>query len=177
MPVLRWWIIGLLSLGMIIAYVERANLSVALAVPEFKQVFGLSEADRGMLNSAFFWSYAFLQIPAGWLIDRYGVKYPVRDRLLRLELLSASTACATSVSQLLSGAISAGRQRVGGTARQHALDPVQFPREGTRTGGRSVHDRHQDRACDRRADDGVADRARTTGGSCLWFSVWDRFCG
>jgi MFS family permease len=98
---LRWWIIGLLSLGMIIAYVERANLSVALAVPEFKQTFGLSEADRGMLNSAFFWSYAFLQIPAGWLIDRYGVKYPYAIGFFAWSILSASTAWCTSLYQLL----------------------------------------------------------------------------
>jgi MFS transporter, ACS family, D-galactonate transporter len=97
----RWWIIGLLSLGMIIAYVERANLSVALAVPEFKRVFALNEADRGMLNSAFFWSYAFLQIPAGWLIDRYGVKYPYAIGFFVWSILSASTAFCTSIAQLL----------------------------------------------------------------------------
>ena len=100
-PTPRWWIIGLLSLGMIIAYVERANLSVALAVPEFKRVFNLTEADRGLLNSAFFWSYAFLQIPAGWLIDRYGVRSPYAIGFLVWSLLSAVTAFCTSVSQLL----------------------------------------------------------------------------
>jgi MFS transporter, ACS family, D-galactonate transporter len=100
-PVLRWWIIALLSLGMIIAYVERANLSVVLVVPEFKQVFGLSEADRGLLNSAFFWSYAFLQIPAGWLIDRYGVKFPYAIGFFCWSILSAGTALCTSVSQLI----------------------------------------------------------------------------
>jgi MFS transporter, ACS family, D-galactonate transporter len=100
-PDRRWWIIALLSLGMIIAYVERANLSVALAVPEFKRVFSLSEADRGMLNSAFFWSYAFLQIPAGWLIDKYGVKYPYAIGFLVWSVLSASTAFCTSLWQLL----------------------------------------------------------------------------
>ena len=100
-PHLRWWIVGLLSLGMIIAYVERANISVALVVPEFKQVFGLTEADRGMLNSAFFWSYAFLQIPAGWLIDRYGVKFPYAIGFFVWSILSALTPLCSSVSQLL----------------------------------------------------------------------------
>jgi MFS transporter, ACS family, D-galactonate transporter len=100
-PNLRWWIVGLLSLGMIIAYVERANISVALVVPEFKQVFGLTEADRGMLNSAFFWSYAFLQIPAGWLIDRYGVKFPYAIGFFVWSVLSAITPLCSSVSQLL----------------------------------------------------------------------------
>jgi MFS transporter, ACS family, D-galactonate transporter len=99
--VLRWWIVGLLSLGMIIAYVERANLSVVLVVPEFKQVFGLTEKDRGMLNSAFFWSYAFLQIPAGWLIDRYGVRYPYAIGFFSWSVLSALTAFCSSVPQLI----------------------------------------------------------------------------
>jgi MFS transporter, ACS family, D-galactonate transporter len=97
----RWWIIVLLALGMIIAYIERANLSVALVVPEFKARFGLSEADRGMLNSAFFWSYAFLQIPAGWLIDRYGVKFPYAIGFLSWSVLSGLTAFCSSISQLL----------------------------------------------------------------------------
>jgi ACS family D-galactonate transporter-like MFS transporter len=72
----RWTIIGLLSAGMVIAYVSRGNLSVVLVVPEFIRSFGLSDADRGALNSAFFWAYAVLQIPAGWVVDRYGVKRP-----------------------------------------------------------------------------------------------------
>jgi len=98
----RWWIIGLLSLGMIIAYVDRSNLSVALVLPEFKQLFNLSEADRGMLNSAFFWSYAFLQIPAGWLIDKYGVKFPYAIGFFAWSILTAATAFCSSISQLLS---------------------------------------------------------------------------
>ncbi len=72
----RWSIVGLLCLGMIIAYFDRVNLSIALATPDFKSFFGLTDQDRGLLNSAFFWSYAFLQIPAGWITDRFGVKYP-----------------------------------------------------------------------------------------------------
>src|SRR5256886_10888949 len=33
---------------------------------------GLSAAQLGVLFSAFFWSYALLQLPAGWLAERYG---------------------------------------------------------------------------------------------------------
>ena len=97
----RWTIIGLLSLGMIIAYIDRSNISVALAVPEFKTLFQLSDTDRGLVNSAFFWSYAFLQIPAGWVVDRYGVKFPYALAFLFWSLISAGTALASSVSQLL----------------------------------------------------------------------------
>src|SRR5690242_8121642 len=97
----QWVIIALLSLGMIIAYVDRTNFSVALASKDFKSLFQLSDRDRGSLNSAFFWSYAFLQIPAGWLVDRYGVKYPYAIGFLAWSLITASTALGSSLAQLL----------------------------------------------------------------------------
>jgi MFS family permease len=81
--------------------VDRSNISVALVLPEFKTFFGLTDTDRGTLNSAFFWSYAFLQIPAGWLVDRYGVKIPYAIGFLFWSLVSAGTAMAGSFSQLL----------------------------------------------------------------------------
>lgn len=76
---------------MIVAYIDRANLSVALADQQFKTLFRLSDNDRGLLNSAFFWTYAFLQIPAGFLVDRFGVKYPYALALLFWSLTSAAT--------------------------------------------------------------------------------------
>ena len=97
----RWTIIGLLSLGMVIAYIDRSNISVALVVKEFKELFHLTDTDRGTLNSAFFWSHAFLQIPAGWLVDRYGVKFPYAIGFLFWSVVSAGTAFARSLEQLL----------------------------------------------------------------------------
>jgi ACS family D-galactonate transporter-like MFS transporter len=84
-----------------IAYVDRSNISVALAVPDFKRLFHLTDQQRGTLNSAFFWSYAFLQIPAGWLVDRYGVKIPYAIAFLFWSLISAATGLAESVSQFV----------------------------------------------------------------------------
>ena len=81
----RWSIVVLLCLGMVIAYVDRTALSVAIAVPEFREHFSLTDSQRGLMNSAFFWSYALLQVPAGWLVDRVGVKYPYAGRLHFLE--------------------------------------------------------------------------------------------
>jgi len=97
----RWVIVGLLSLGMIIAYASRTNLSVVLAIPYFIKSFNLSDTDRGMLNSAFFWAYAALQIPAGWVVDRYGVKFPYTFSFVLWCIASASTAFAHSVTQLV----------------------------------------------------------------------------
>jgi ACS family D-galactonate transporter-like MFS transporter len=103
-PRFRWSIIGLLCAGMMIAYFDRVNLSVALADRQSRQplkdFLHLSDNDRGALNSAFFWSYALLQIPAGWLVDRYGVKFPFALGFLLWSLTSAGTALAGSVRQL-----------------------------------------------------------------------------
>jgi ACS family D-galactonate transporter-like MFS transporter len=97
----RWVVIGLLSLGMIIAYASRSNLSVALVTADFIRTFHLSDTDRGLLNSAFFWAYAALQIPAGWVVDRYGVKWPYALSFLFWCLASAGTALAGTVGQLI----------------------------------------------------------------------------
>jgi MFS family permease len=86
---------------MIIAYLSRSNLSAALALPDFVRSFRLSDTDRGLLNSAFFWSYALLQIPAGWVVDRWGVKAPYTISFLFWCLASAGTALGRSVAQLV----------------------------------------------------------------------------
>ena len=96
----RWTIIGLLSVGVIIAFISRTNLSAALAYKGFIQTFHLSNIDRGALNSAFFWSYAALQIPAGWIVDRYGVKKPYAISFVLWCLASAATGLTNSLSQL-----------------------------------------------------------------------------
>ena len=96
----RWGILGLLVTGIIIAYVVRENFSVALATKDFTSLFGLTDTDRGGLNSAFYWSYAFLQIPAGWLVDRYGVKIPYALSFFLWSLMSAGTSLAGSAREL-----------------------------------------------------------------------------
>ena len=96
----RWTIIGLLSLGMVIAYVSRSNLSVVLVLPDFVGSFHLSDTDRGTLNSAFFWAYAVLQIPAGWVVDRYGVKLPYAVSFLFWCIASGLTAFTGSLRSL-----------------------------------------------------------------------------
>ena len=72
----RFFILLLLTIGAIIAFVDRVSISAALATMPFKAHFHLSDIDRGWVNSAFFWSYAVMQVPMGWIVDRYGVKWP-----------------------------------------------------------------------------------------------------
>ncbi len=96
----RWSIIGLLCLAFMIAYFDRQNLSFALTAKDFKSFFQLSDNGRGLLNSAFFWSYALLQIPAGWVVDRYGVKIPFAIGFGLWCVLAGCTGFAQTFTQL-----------------------------------------------------------------------------
>src|SRR6202140_4045137 len=66
-------VLFLLSLSILINYIDRSNLSIA--APLIKGELGLSDWQLGTLLAAFFWTYGFMQIPAGWLVDRFDVKW------------------------------------------------------------------------------------------------------
>jgi ACS family D-galactonate transporter-like MFS transporter len=62
----------LLALGVVIGFFDRINLSVSLDA--LHASFGLSFIAFGVLSSAFSWTYALMQMPAGLLLDRFGVR-------------------------------------------------------------------------------------------------------
>src|SRR5882672_7329255 len=95
-----WLVIVLLTLAAIVAYIDRVNLSIAVVDVDFKRYFQLDNNDRGLLGSAFFWSYALFQIPAGWLVDRYGSKYPMAISFALWSILTALTALTTGFASL-----------------------------------------------------------------------------
>jgi MFS transporter, ACS family, D-galactonate transporter len=66
-------IVFLLALSVFINYIDRSNLSIA--APLLKDELSLSAAQLGTLLSVFFWTYGCMQIPAGWLVDRFEVKW------------------------------------------------------------------------------------------------------
>jgi ACS family D-galactonate transporter-like MFS transporter len=78
----------MLFITVVINYMDRSNLSIAM--PAIAKELDLSKAEQGLLLSAFGWTYAALQIPGGWLVDRVPprVLYPVC-----LILWSLATVC------------------------------------------------------------------------------------
>lgn len=77
---------------MLINYFDRISISVA--GPQLERSFQLTPVDLGVLFSAFFWSYALLQIPAGLVVDRFGVTRVGRWSAFLWSAASALTACA-----------------------------------------------------------------------------------
>jgi MFS family permease len=64
----RWMIIGLLFTASLLNYFDRATISFAL--PFISKEMHLDATTKGLLLSSFFWSYALMQIPIGWCVDR-----------------------------------------------------------------------------------------------------------
>ena len=100
-PAARWTVVGLLALAMVIGLLDRINFSVALALKDFQDRFLLTDQDRGLLNSAFFWTYTCLQAPAGWVVDRYGVKRLFTVAVALWGVITAATAVVTFAWQLV----------------------------------------------------------------------------
>ena len=71
-PRRRWRIAFLLSFGVLVNFFDRVNLSVSQDA--LHASFGLSMIAFGFLSSAYSWTYAAMQIPAGILLDRWGVR-------------------------------------------------------------------------------------------------------
>jgi MFS family permease len=94
----RWVLAALLFMGMVFCYAQRGALSVA--AKDVMQELGLSKADMGVLLSAFFWSYSLMQMPAGWVVDRYGVKRSYALGYAFWSLASAATGLARSLLTL-----------------------------------------------------------------------------
>jgi MFS family permease len=95
----RWRVVGLLSLGMVIAYFDRVNLTAAL--PVMAPGLGLDRTQQGVALSAIFWAYTVLQIPCGLLVDRYGVRTPYLIGFLLWSVASAATAITSSLTSLV----------------------------------------------------------------------------
>ncbi len=67
---IRWLMIGLIFIVDVLMFIDRVNISIAAKyiIPEY----GLTEVQMGSVFSAFVLGYALLQIPGGWLGDRFG---------------------------------------------------------------------------------------------------------
>jgi sugar phosphate permease len=89
----------LLYIAYCISYVDRAAISLALA--QIGKDFNLQAADLGIVISAFFLGYAAMQVPGGWLSDRFGSKYVVIVTIVMWSLFTAFTSLAWSLTSLI----------------------------------------------------------------------------
>ena len=95
----RWWIASLLFVAGLINYFDRTIVSVAL--PAIAADLHLGPRRMGVLLSAFFWSYALMQIPIGWLSDRANLRWLYAGCFALWSLTCGLTGFAGSLGVLL----------------------------------------------------------------------------
>jgi MFS transporter, ACS family, D-galactonate transporter len=96
-----WSILLLLAIALLISFIDRTSLSSALADKHFIREFGLTSIERGWLNSAFFWSYGLFQLLMGWIVDRYGVKWPYAVCFLLWCLATVLTGVVSTIGMMI----------------------------------------------------------------------------
>ncbi|MGF6601942.1 ACS family D-galactonate transporter-like MFS transporter [Paraburkholderia sp. GAS448] len=95
---MRWVVIFLCFLAIAVNYIDRANLAVA--APEIEKALGIGPAQMGLVLSGFFWTYALMQMPFGWFIDRIGARIALPLAVAWWSFFTAATAGATSVAAM-----------------------------------------------------------------------------
>ena len=96
MKKMRWVVIFLCFLAIAVNYIDRANLAVA--APQIEKALGIGPAEMGFILSGFFWTYALMQMPFGWFVDRVGARIALPLAVGWWSLFTAATAITTSVA-------------------------------------------------------------------------------
>ncbi|MBN8950789.1 MULTISPECIES: MFS transporter [unclassified Rhizobium] len=122
----RWWIGALLALGVLVNYFDRVNLTVAS--PLIQDDFKIGPAEMGILFSAFGWTYGFLQIPVGMLLDRFGVMRVMRWSTFSWGIASVITAFSTGMQTLFLSRMLLGVAETPGFPANSKATGYWFPR-------------------------------------------------
>lgn len=93
------WILAVLYFGWIVSYIDRT--AITLALTSIGNDLVLNATQLGFVLSAFFMGYAFMQIPGGWLADRFGIVKILIIAVLFWSIFTAFTGLAWSLTALI----------------------------------------------------------------------------
>jgi ACS family D-galactonate transporter-like MFS transporter len=94
----RWKLFVLLLVLVTLNYVDRGSISVAM--PLIQDEFDLAPESIGLLLSAFFFAYALMQVPGGWLVDRLGARKMVTGSCVGWGLATAASGLSWNFASL-----------------------------------------------------------------------------
>lgn len=94
----RWLVAALFFVIYTIAAADRANLGVVL--PFLRKEYTMSNAQAGALVSLFLLAYAVAQVPAAWLLSRFGVRKVLPVSMILTSLATAMTGVVGSLALL-----------------------------------------------------------------------------
>lgn len=103
---MQWIALTLLVVTGAINYLDRSTLSVANSA--VSQEMGLSKTEMGFLLSVFSFSYAFAQLPVGFLIDRIGPRRLLAAGLFVWSVAQGAAGFVTSYAQFVAARVVLG---------------------------------------------------------------------
>lgn len=95
----RYWVIVFAVTLAIIQYVDRVAISQAM--PDIAAEMQFTDAQKGMIFSAFTLAYALFEIPTGWLGDKIGARKVLLRVVLWWSFFTAATGWAWSYASML----------------------------------------------------------------------------
>jgi ACS family glucarate transporter-like MFS transporter len=120
------WIVGtLMWLAIAINYIDRTVLSAA--APHPSKELSIPADQMGFILSAFFWSYALLQIPAGWFADRFGQKIGLGASVGLWSIATSATGMATGFYSLFTMRLGLGIGEAGAYPSNAGIAAKWFP--------------------------------------------------
>ena len=95
----RNWILALLFLGWALGNLDRYIMNYA--VLSITEDLNLSASSTGLLLSSFFAGYALMQLPGGWLADRFGARKVLMTSVIMWSIFTGLTGAAWSMISMI----------------------------------------------------------------------------
>jgi sugar phosphate permease len=95
----RYVVFFFLYSGFCISYIDRS--AIGLALPSISKDFTLAPTQMGVVISAFFIGYSIMQLPGGWMADKFGSKSVILIALTLWSIFTFMTGHASSLAGLL----------------------------------------------------------------------------
>jgi sugar phosphate permease len=92
-------VFALLYIGYCLSYIDRS--AIALSLVAIGKEFHVGSAALGVVMSTFYISYAAMQIPGGWIADRWGAKRVIVASIAFWSLFTLMTGLAWSLASLI----------------------------------------------------------------------------
>src|SRR6201747_206090 len=95
----RFVVMLMIFVSVVITFLDRSNISIT--APAMRHELGIDTVHMGWILSAFGWTYAFCQIPGGWLVDKVGPRFFYPAILILWSLATALLGIVGSVASLI----------------------------------------------------------------------------
>lgn len=126
--IVRHAIIGVTTLMAVLLYLDR--FAVGIATTYIGQDLRMSQTQMSWFLSAFFWSYALGQVPAGWFSDRFGARRMLTLYILAWSVFTGWLGFAYQIWLILLLRLLCGLSQAGAYPTAGGLIRVWFPLSG-----------------------------------------------